>query len=86
MRINPPFIHTKAKCQTPSSFSIMATKTVLSFEGERELVTEARAHELVQSYADAEAQPPAFTHITLRNKSYTLEAARVIAALFSRLE
>ncbi|OWZ22681.1 hypothetical protein PHMEG_0002561 [Phytophthora megakarya] len=66
----------------------MATKTVLSFEGERELVTEARAHELVQSYADAEAQsqPPAFTHITLRNKSYTLEAARVIAALFSRLE
>lgn len=64
------------------------TKTVLSFEGERELVTEARAHELVQSYADAEAQaaPPAFTHITLRNKSYTLEAARVIAAFFSRLE
>ncbi|KAE9194520.1 hypothetical protein PF004_g20702 [Phytophthora fragariae] len=64
------------------------TKTVLSFEGERELVTEARAHELVQSYADAEVQatPPAFTYITLRNKSYTLEAARVIAAFFSRLE
>lgn len=64
------------------------TKTVLSFEGERELVTEARAHELVQMYADAEAQthPPVFTHITLRNKSYTLEAARVIAAFFSRLE
>ncbi|CEG43743.1 Ran GTPase-activating protein [Plasmopara halstedii] len=67
----------------------MATiKTVLSFEGERELVTEVRAHELVQTYADAETQelPPAFTHITLRNKSYTLEAARVIAAFFSRLE
>jgi Ran GTPase-activating protein (RanGAP) involved in mRNA processing and transport len=65
----------------------MATKTVLSFEGERELVTETRAHELVRTYADAEAQlhPPAFTHITLRNKSYTLEAARVIAAFFSRL-
>ncbi|KAL4125419.1 hypothetical protein PRIC2_009004 [Phytophthora ramorum] len=62
------------------------TKTVLSFEGERELVTETRAHELVHSYADVEAQPPAFTHVTLRNKSYTLEAARVIAALFSRLE
>ncbi|GMF38057.1 unnamed protein product [Phytophthora fragariaefolia] len=63
-------------------------QTVLSFEGARELVTEARAHELVQTYADAEAQaaPPAFTHITLRNKSYTLEAARVIAAFFSRLE
>ncbi|KAI9908173.1 hypothetical protein PsorP6_004423 [Peronosclerospora sorghi] len=66
----------------------MATKTVLSFEGERELVTEERAHELVRTYADAEAQqvPPLFTHITLRNKSYTLEAARVIAAFFSRLE
>ncbi|KAG6946444.1 hypothetical protein JG687_00016700 [Phytophthora cactorum] len=62
------------------------TKTQLSFEGERELVTEARAHELVQTYADAEAQPPAFTHITLRNKSYTIEAARVIATFFSRLE
>lgn len=65
----------------------MATsKTVLSFEGERELVTEARAHELVQTYANEEAEPPAFTHITLRNKSYTIEAARVIAAFFSRLE
>ncbi|KAF4314884.1 hypothetical protein JM18_009601 [Phytophthora kernoviae] len=66
----------------------MATpKTVLSFEGERELVSEDRAHELVRSYADAEAQmePPAFTHITLRNKSYTIEAARVIAAFFGRL-
>ncbi|KAG7376815.1 RAN GTPase-activating protein 2 [Phytophthora boehmeriae] len=67
----------------------MATpKTVLSFEGERELVSEDRAHELVRSYADAEAQqePPAFTHVTLRNKSYTLEAARVIAAFFGRLQ
>ncbi|KAG1703158.1 hypothetical protein DVH05_008070 [Phytophthora capsici] len=64
----------------------MATKTVLSFEGERELVTEARAHELIQTYADIEAQSPSFTHITLRNKSFTLEAARVIAAFFSRLE
>ncbi|ETN03148.1 hypothetical protein PPTG_16120 [Phytophthora nicotianae INRA-310] len=62
------------------------TKTVLSFEGERELVTEVRAHELVQTYANSEAQPPAFTHITLRNKSYTIEAAHVIAAFFSRLE
>ncbi|ETP16879.1 hypothetical protein F441_08598, partial [Phytophthora nicotianae CJ01A1] len=79
--------HTKAKCPAPESSLIMATtKTVLSFEGERELVTEVRAHELVQTYANSEAQPPAFTHITLRNKSYTIEAAHVIAAFFSRLE
>ncbi|CAI5725563.1 unnamed protein product [Peronospora effusa] len=66
----------------------MTMKTVLSFEGERELVTETRAYELVRTYADEEAQqqPSTFTHITLRNKSYTLEAARVIAAFFSRLE
>ncbi|TDH65179.1 hypothetical protein CCR75_005903 [Bremia lactucae] len=66
----------------------MASKSVLSFKGDRELVTEARAHELVRMYAVAEAKvpPPAFTHITLRNKSYTLEAARVIAAFLKRLE
>ncbi|CAI5746505.1 unnamed protein product [Peronospora destructor] len=66
----------------------MTIKTVLSFEGERELVTETRAYELVRTYADEEAlqQPSTFTHITLCNKSYTLEAARVIAAFFSRLE
>ncbi|CAH0477432.1 unnamed protein product [Peronospora belbahrii] len=66
----------------------MATKTVLSFEGERELVSETRAYELVRTYSDEEVQQESsvFTHITLRNKSYTLEAARVIAAFFSRLE
>ncbi|RLN89103.1 hypothetical protein BBJ28_00006555 [Nothophytophthora sp. Chile5] len=63
--------------------TMATTATVLSFEGERELVTEARAHELVRTYADVAA--PAFTHITLRNKSYTLEAARVIAAFFAQL-
>uniref|UniRef100_M4BIC4 Uncharacterized protein n=1 Tax=Hyaloperonospora arabidopsidis (strain Emoy2) TaxID=559515 RepID=M4BIC4_HYAAE len=65
------------------------TKIVLSFDGARELVTATRAHELIQTYPHAESTdlpPPLFTHITLRNKSYTLEAARVIAAFFSRLE
>lgn len=61
--------------------------SVLSFDGERELVTETRAHELLQAYTslDTSAEVPAFTHITLRNKSYTIEAAKVIAGFFSRL-
>lgn len=61
--------------------------SVLSFDGERELVSETRAHELLQAYAGLEtsADVPAFTHITLRNKSYTIEAAKVIAGFFSRL-
>ncbi|CAI5711656.1 unnamed protein product [Hyaloperonospora brassicae] len=65
------------------------TTNVLSFDGARELVTATRAHELIQTYAPAESSqlpPPLFTHITLRNKSYTLDAARVIAAFFLRLE
>lgn len=61
--------------------------SVLSFDGERELVSETRAHELLQAYAGLEtsADVPAFTHITLRNKSYTIEAAKVIAGFFSCL-
>lgn len=62
------------------------TTNVLSFDGERELVTAERAHELLRAYADMESAPDAsFTHITLRNKSYTLEAAQVIAGFFTRL-
>ncbi|GAB9466267.1 Ran gtpase-activating protein 2 [Globisporangium polare] len=62
------------------------TTNVLSFDGERELVTAERAHELLRAYTDVESTPDAsFTHITLRNKSYTLEAAQVIAGFFARL-
>lgn len=58
----------------------------LSFDGERELVTAERAHELVGAHAAADASPDAsFAHISLRNKSYTLAAAQVIAAFFARL-
>ncbi|TYZ64885.1 hypothetical protein PybrP1_001108 [[Pythium] brassicae (nom. inval.)] len=58
----------------------------LSFDGERELVTAERALELVAAHAAAEAAPDAtFAHISLRNKSYTLAAAQVIAAFFERL-
>lgn len=67
---------------SPTS-SAMAT---LSFDGDRELVTAERALELVAAYAAAEAAPDAaFAHISLRNKSYTLAAAQVIAAFFARL-
>lgn len=67
--------------------SNMAAHNVLSFDGERELVTAERAHELLRAYANVEsaAEVPSFTHITLRNKSYTLEAAQVIAGFFARL-
>lgn len=68
---------------SPSSSSSSLDASTLSFPGGRELVTEARALELVGAFADAAA--PSFSHITLRNKSYTLEAARVVAGLFSRL-
>lgn len=65
----------------------MAATKVLSFDGERELVTEPRAHALLGPYADALTAPdvPLFTHITLCNKSYTLGAAQVIASFFSTL-
>ncbi|KAJ0401917.1 hypothetical protein P43SY_003534 [Pythium insidiosum] len=61
-------------------------RNVLSFEGERELVTEDRARELLRPYEELLAAAPLkFTHITLRNKSYTIDAARVIAAFLERL-
>ncbi|TMW60553.1 hypothetical protein Poli38472_000595 [Pythium oligandrum] len=63
------------------------TTRVLAFEGERELVTAERAQELLRGYESvlAAASAPSYTHITLRNKSYTLEAAQVIAAFFETL-
>lgn len=68
------------------AMTTVPTTNVLSFDGERELVTAERAHELLRAYADVESAPDAsFTHITLRNKSYTLEAAQVIAGFFARL-
>lgn len=63
----------------------MASSRVLSLPEGRELVTEARALELVQAVSALGAAQPSYTHVTLRNKSYTLAAARVIAAFLERL-
>lgn len=66
-----------------SSSSSCASASTLAFPSGRELVTETRARELVGTFADEPT--PAFTHVTLRDKSYTLEAARVIADWFAQL-
>lgn len=60
----------------------------LSFPDGRELVTEARALELVRACETSTSAPgsrASFAHVTLRNKSYSLVAAQVIAAFLSRL-
>ncbi|DBA01317.1 TPA: hypothetical protein N0F65_001822 [Lagenidium giganteum] len=65
---------------------IQLQEDVLAFTGARELVSAERAHQLLAPYAAAVQEQRHFRRITLRNKSYSLEAAHVIAAFLTRLD